>query len=701
MATAPEREIRAFAERVLLSPEIEDKLAPPGPLDDAHPGPPVAGITEPARPPGMRFRELGGRAPFPRPATVGDPANAAAVLHTFANHELLAMETMALFLLRQTDAPTAFRRGLARVLAEEQIHLSMYIDRMAQLGLRFGALPVNRFMWDCVADAADPADFAARMGLTFESANLDHALAWAGAFRAVGDHATAAIMDRVYADEIGHVRHAMFWFKRAQPEGADLFERYRDGLRLPLTAERAKGEPFSAEARRLAGFDEAFIEAVSLYHHSKGRPPTVRWFNPDAEAQVAAADPDLQPTGPALELALDLDLLPVALSAKDDVIVVRAEPRRAHLGALQAAGLTVPQLVVCPDLRELGGTALQGRKLGAIDPWGWSPVSARWAEPLLPGLVSGPEPGWSAERAVLYTKGFAAELNALSQTLHDDLPGIEPAGLAGLSAGSAAEVDAHLARWRREGFETVVIKAPYGTAGRGARRLTGPLQEPDRRWLTRALGAGAPVVVEPWLSAALDLSFHFDIERNGTWRYKGVTRFFTTSGGRYRASWCGPLYQDLDPELTRFLHAEGQERRWLERVGRAVAQIVGQRAAALGHRGPIGVDALVHRHQGRLVLRPIVEVNPRTTMGRVALRLADHVAPQRAALFAVLSRGDLREAGHRDFAAYARGRAPVTIADGRVSGGVLFLTDPEAARAFAAVLAVGDTEQACWRALLG
>lgn len=699
MVQPAEREIRAYAERVLLGETLAEKLVLPGPLQDARPGEPMDLIAEPARPPGLRFSEIRERAPFPRPSQIADRAAAAAVLHAFANHELLAMEVMALFLLRHTDAPTAFRRGLARILSEEQIHCQLYIDRMAELGLRFGDLPVNRFLWDCTADAADPADFAARMGLTFEAANLDHALAWAEAFRGVGDEATARILDRVYADEVGHVRHANHWFRKALPEGADPWMAYRDSLRLPLTAERAKGEPFSVEARRQAGFDEAFIEAVQLYHHSKGRPPTVRWFNPDAEAQVQAGDPDLQPTGLALTLAQDLDLLPVCLAARDDVVVVRQEPRPEFLKALRAAGVELPQLVVCPDLRRLGETALAGRKLGAIDPWGWSPVSARWAEPLMGAVVSRAPPPWSPERGVLYSKGFAAALNREFLTLHDDTPGLDPLVLCGRMAQRVEEVEALAEELRQAGTSKVVVKAPYGTAGRGARRLMGPLVEADRRWLIGALAAGAPVVVEPWLERVLDLSFHLDVLPDGSWRYKGVTRFFTTSGGRYRGTWCGPLYQELDPALIRFLHAEGRERRWLERIGRSVAQLVGERAAALGHRGPLGVDALVHRHQGALRLRPLVELNPRITMGRVGLELQERVAPQTPALFAVLSRGDLSAAGAESFAGFAISRAPPVVQGGRLASGVLFLTDPVGARAFSSALVAAGSEADCWRLL--
>ena len=689
-----ETEIRAFAERVLWSPSLDDKHAPPGLLDDQDPGPALIGCPEPAREPGLRFQDIRGRAPFPRPSAIGEPGPAAAVLHAFANHELLAMEVMALFLLRQPQAPTAFRRGLARILAEEQIHFRLYLERMAALGLRFGELPVNRFLWDCVSDAADPTDLAARLGLTFEAANLDHALLWARAYRAVGDEETGAVLDRVYADEVGHVRHALHWFRRGQPDGADLWERYRDGLRLPLSAERAKGEPFSAEARRQAGFDEPFIEALRLYHHSKGRPPVVRWFNPDAEAQVALGSAEREPTGPALTLALDLDLLPVVLSARDDVVVLRRAPRPAFLSALADLGVHLPQLVVCPDLAE-AAKALEGRKLGGVEPWGWSPLSARWAAPLLPAVVGAPAPGWSEARGELYQKGLAATLLRELCTAHQGDPHLDGPELAGEVCATLPEVHGALHRWRERGFETAVIKAAYGTAGRGARRVLGPLKAADEAWIEAALGPG-PVVVEPWLDRVLDLSFHLDVNTDGTWRYKGVTRFFTTSGGRYRATWCAPLFQELDPSLTRLLHGDGQERRWLERVGKAVCDRVSRAAHARGHVGPVGVDALVHRHQGRLCLRPIVELNPRVSMGRVALHLMPRVSPGRAALFAVLSPGDL---GRQPLGEFAARRAPPALESGRLTGGVCWLTDPLQATIFAAALAVGDDLAHCWRLL--
>ena len=51
------------------------------------------------------------------------------LLHFFANHELLAMELMALTLLKFPFAEKNFRLGLARTIVEEQKHLRMYVSR--------------------------------------------------------------------------------------------------------------------------------------------------------------------------------------------------------------------------------------------------------------------------------------------------------------------------------------------------------------------------------------------------------------------------------------------------------------------------------------------------------------------------------------------------------------------------------------------
>lgn len=692
-------EIRSYAERVLTSETLAAKLLAPGPLTDVHPGGAATLPEAPARPDGLRFSEIRARAPLPRPGDLGDPAARVVLLHAFANHELLAMELMARLLLRGEALPGPFRRGLAHILSEEQIHLQLYLERLAAHGARFGDLSVNRFLWDCVAPAEGVLDFCARMGLTFEAANLDHALDWAAALRRAGDEESARVLDRVYRDELGHVRHALRWFQAELPDDADLWGAWTERLSLPLSPERARGRVLSVEARRQAGFDEDFIEALSLAAFSKGRLPTVRLFNPDAEAQVASGDPAFSPDGPAEVLARDLDLLPAQLAVRDDVVVVRRPPRPAFLRQLQAAGLTLPQIVVAPDPRRLGESELLGRKIGAIDPWGWSPASAAWVEPLLPGLREGALRGWREGWRSLYSKVTAHQTLLELLTLQDCDGGLVSAEELGRPAGSEAEALALAAEIRALGHEFVLLKAAFGTAGRGGRRLrAATLGEADRRWLAAALAQG-PVLVQPWLDRVLDLSFHLDVGLDGTVSHRGATRFFTTAAGRYLGTWVGPMHTDVPTPILRFLHRDGQDPRWLHRLSRAVTDRVGRLAVGLGYAGPIGVDAFVYRRGEALRLQPLVEINPRATMGRVGLALRARLAPGREGLFVVLSRSDLKQSGYKSFLEWSRALPPALYEQGRVAGGVWFPTDPEPAVGFASALAAGPDRESCMAAL--
>src|SRR5687768_10416942 len=128
-----------------------------------------------------------------------DPAQRARILHALANHELQAIELFAWALLAFPQAPRGFRAGLVAILAEEQLHLRLYDERLRAHGLGFGDLPVTAHFWNRLPPA-NPLAFVCTMGLTFENANLDFAGAYAAAARAAGDEATGAVLDRVHAD---------------------------------------------------------------------------------------------------------------------------------------------------------------------------------------------------------------------------------------------------------------------------------------------------------------------------------------------------------------------------------------------------------------------------------------------------------------------------------------------------------------------
>jgi uncharacterized ferritin-like protein (DUF455 family) len=251
---------RDYAHAIVTSETLAGKLTPPPAdlvLEDT--GAPLR-LAAPGRPENLAIASAR-TTRVPPLAGMRDPSQRARILHALANHELQAIELFAWALLAYPDAPLAFRRGLVAILADEQRHFALYCDRLAAHGVAFGDHPVTGHFWNKLDHLATPLDFVCAMGLTFENANLDFAGDYATAARACGDEATAAVLDQVHADEIGHVHFGWVWLRRFAGD-TDPWQAYLAHVRFPLGPRRARGARFDREARRRAGFDEAFIAAL-------------------------------------------------------------------------------------------------------------------------------------------------------------------------------------------------------------------------------------------------------------------------------------------------------------------------------------------------------------------------------------------------------------------------------------------------------
>jgi len=542
------------------------------------------------------------------------------MLHAFANHELLAIELFALALLRMPQAPPAFRRGLVRIITEEQRHLGMYLDRMKALGVAPGSVPVTRFLWDCLAPTDDPLDLCARMGLCFEQANLDHCVHFAEVLRQEGDPESAAVLDIVLADEIGHVRHAMSWLRKGKEPGQSDWDAFVARLSPPLSPRRARATQVQRAPRLAAGLDPDFIDRVALSSESLGRVPTLWVFNPGCEEELLR--PETPPARAAGILEHDLAALPWVFAAQGDLVLVPEPPRTAWLSHLAQAGFTLPELCTAPGARPPGRLA----------PWG---ASAR-LRARFPGLPS-PDPEPAAFR-----KDTA---NALLARVAPDL--------AGRACTSWEEVAEAAAELERRG-ERPAVKPVLSAAGRGI------LRRVEEAAVRRLLRDQPAVLVVPWLQREVDLSLHLDLLGSQA-RVRGLTVFQTDAGGRWLGSLASDALTALSSEHRRFLHQlPGGLPRWCERL----AAQVGALLHPLWVEGPVGVDMLIGRlNNGEPVLHPLVELNPRWTMGRVALALRPRIAPGREAWLRLLPGGEEL--------------APVELdAKGRLFAGRLWVTDP-------------------------
>lgn len=593
--------MREIAERVLFAESLEEKLRP-GPLaaSDENRGKAIALPDGPGRPAELRVRGDGVRVDFPGIHHLDDDRERGVMLHFLANHELLAAELMALVLLKFPDAPKEYRAGVYEAMREEQAHALMYVRRMKECGIAFGDLPVNDHFWRIVAPMQTPLDFVTRLNLTFEQANLDFSKHYATLFRKVGDDATAAVLEKIHQDEIGHVGHGLKWFRKWKEQGESDWNAYKKCLSFPLTPARAKGlAPFNAASRLLAGLDEEFIRNLEVCEHSRGRTPVVHWFNPNAESHARSDLTGLpwQPDKTSLALEADLECLILGCCRKDDAALLRKEPSVERLARLKQAGFEIPEI--------LTEKTLPGRKLGGMRPWAWSPEASAMFKPHAAAVSSAMDQPWREQLPALW---FSKEIGLLLEKE------IGPVAETGRLFSDEAAVMEEAARLLEMG--QVLFKAPFSHAGRGHLRVNHQSDaQKTRGWVRNTLAAHRGVVVEPWLDRVLDFSALYEMHSDGRVTMLGLTHMENDAAGRFLGIRVGPKWGSvLNEELAAFVYGtSGMMGIYQEVIPSKLASLLP------GYVGPLCVDALIHRKpDGTLVLKPVVELNVRTTMGRIA-----------------------------------------------------------------------------------
>ncbi len=667
-------DLSAFAEQVLVGGSLADKLLAPSELTDGVPDA-VTLPSEPGRVPELALAT--GRVPATPLRVPDDAAGRGALLHAFANHELLAIELLALALLRFHDAPAAFRRGLVQTLREEQQHVSLYLERMQALGVGFGELPLSGFFWRAMSGLQTPQAFVAHLSLTFEQANLDFAVHYRDAFAQLGDDETAAVLQTVLDDEVGHVALGLRWFERWRDPDSSLFEAHRDALVAPLQVVRAKAATFQAEPRRRAGLPDAYVDRLRTTGGSRGRPARVWWFNGAAEQEV---EHGLGYTPPASTLATlqDLETVPAVLAGESDVVLVRRRPRPGFLDRLAEAGFVLPRF----EEARLERTPWPApRAVGAISdlrPWGVTPRTDAFAATAR-GRASGEGASWSEERRALYDKRIAVQL---ARAVEAD-PCWTDAARAARIAGSWADVEAARRDFDRLGHG-IRVKPAFAAAGRGQRVLR---SDDDRPFVEALLDRSGSIVVEPEFDVLAQFSIRM---RDGD--VESVGRGVSTPRGQFAYAVVGPPDAGLSSAVRRWLRGDGRDPKRLDRMAAAVATVIGPVS------GPVGVDALLVRIGETLLLRPLIDLNPRHTMGHVADALRRRVSKRAVGVLAATTRADLRPLGSPDFAVWSASCQPPTFEDRdgvrRIASGAVHLTDPERATSVVLSLGVGPSVDA-------
>lgn len=241
------RALHAQSQAQASAPRWEPQLGIPTPA--GLPG-------RPADPPLVEPRELQRR-------SMNTPQGRVVLLHALAHIEFNAINLALDAVWRFPAMPDAFYADWLKVAAEEAYHFSLLRARLADYGHVYGDFPAHNGLWEMCERTS--ADVLARMALVprvLEARGLDASPPIRARLKQAGDDESAAILDIILRDEVGHVRIGNHWFRYlCESRGLDPHAAWL-ALAEQYHAPRMRG-PFNFEARRSAGFDEAELDTLA------------------------------------------------------------------------------------------------------------------------------------------------------------------------------------------------------------------------------------------------------------------------------------------------------------------------------------------------------------------------------------------------------------------------------------------------------
>jgi uncharacterized ferritin-like protein (DUF455 family) len=259
-------ELRAQALAALIIPEFADKVAAVLELQASSATLAIASHDELIAPFNLPGRPLlpelisptlvPQRSPF-------TPQGLAALLHAICHIEFNAINLALDAVWRFAGMPDAFYRDWLRVAAEEAEHFTLLRDQLRQMDHDYGNFAAHDGLWEMCEKTK--ADIVARMALvprTLEARGLDATPLIQARLRKVGTvHAlqTAAKLDIILRDEVGHVAIGNHWYRwLCERDALDPVAHYA-ALTQRHRAPRLK-PPFNEIARRAAGFSEIELD---------------------------------------------------------------------------------------------------------------------------------------------------------------------------------------------------------------------------------------------------------------------------------------------------------------------------------------------------------------------------------------------------------------------------------------------------------
>ena len=185
-----------------------------------------------------------------------------ALVHAIAHIEFNAINLALDAVYRFQNMPQQYYFDWCRVAAEEAQHFTMLSDYLESHGVAYGDFVAHNGLWEMAVKTNK--DVMVRMALVprvLEARGLDVTPTMIKKLASTGDTELINILQKIFDDEIGHVKIGSYWYKKLCKErGLDsektffkLIDQYMQG---------AKFGPFEKEAREKAGFSEKEMQGL-------------------------------------------------------------------------------------------------------------------------------------------------------------------------------------------------------------------------------------------------------------------------------------------------------------------------------------------------------------------------------------------------------------------------------------------------------
>ncbi|KAI5005849.1 hypothetical protein ZWY2020_033092 [Hordeum vulgare] len=198
----------------------------------------------------------------PTHKAMGVPLNAY-MLHNLAHVELnaidLAWDTVVRFSPLRDTLGDGFFSDFARVADDESRHFRWYSQRLAELGFRYGDMPVHNLLWrECAKSSSDVSARMAVIPLVQEARGLDAGPRLVQKLIGFADHRSADIVAKVAEEELAHVSVGLYWFlKVCEMMGRVPGATFRDLIKEHDVVMRG---PFNYQSRDEAGIPREWYD---------------------------------------------------------------------------------------------------------------------------------------------------------------------------------------------------------------------------------------------------------------------------------------------------------------------------------------------------------------------------------------------------------------------------------------------------------